>query len=148
MAVRKPIVLVARVLQQLQAADTLSGPFAEMEQQNWTNGDAGSHTIGQVVYISAADTVKKAQANAAATVQAIGLATATIANGAVGAYQTAGTLAGLSGLTAGAVYYLDPSTAGATSVTAPSTVGQYVVRIGIAVSTTEMMIDIQEPILL
>lgn len=148
MAVRKPIVLVAGQYQQLQAGDSISGPVAETEQQSWTNGDASSHAIGDVVYVSAADTAKKAKADASGTAPAIAFATGTIGNGAVGAYQTSGTLAGLSGLTAGAQYFLSQTTAGVMSVTPPSTAGQYVVSLGRAISATEFLINIKDPILL
>lgn len=148
MATRKALVIVGGQIQQLQSGDTLSGPFAENETQSWTNGDSSSHLIGNVVYISAADTAKLAMANASATADAIGFATATIANSAVGAYQTSGTLAGLTGLTAGATYYLDPSTPGAMTTTAPSVAGQFVVELGVAISSTEFMIRIRAVIAL
>lgn len=148
MALRKPLVLVNGQIQQIQAGDTLNATIAENETQQWTNGDSGSHSIGNVVYISAADTVKKAQANAGATANPIGFATGTIANGAVGSYQTSGTLSGLSSLSTGATYYLDPTTPGAMTTTAPTTAGQYVVELGVAISTTEFMIRLRPPILL
>jgi hypothetical protein len=148
MAARKPIVIVGGQLQQLQAGDTLNAPVTETETQQWTNGDAGAHALGDAVYISAADTAKKAQANAAATAPAVAFATGAIANGAVGGYQSAGLLAGLTGLTAGTIYYLDAATAGGRTATAPTTAGQYVVELGIAVSTTEFLIRIRPPILL
>jgi hypothetical protein len=147
-ATRKALVLVGGEIQQLQSGDSLQGPVTEIEQVQWTNGDAGNHVIGDVVYISAADTARKAKADAAGTKDAIAFATATISNGAVGGYQTSGVLAGLTGLTAGAIYYLSAATAGAMTTTAPSTVGQYVVRLGIAISTTEFEIDIERSILL
>lgn len=148
MALRKPLVLVGGEIQQLQAGDTLDAVVAETEQQAYTNGDAGNHVLGDVVYLSATDTVKKAIANAVGTKDAIAFATATIANGVSGNYQTGGTLAGLVGLTAGAVYYLSPTTAGQMTPTPPTTIGQYVVRLGIATSTTEFLIDPERPILL
>lgn len=149
MALRKPLVVGSDGRpQQLQAGDTLTGPFAENETQNWTNGDAAGHVIGNVVYVSAADTVKRAQANAAATSNAIALATGTIANGAVGGYQTNGTLSGLTGLTAGSIYYLDPAAVGGMTTTVPTAVGQLVVELGIAISATEFLIRIRPPILL
>jgi hypothetical protein len=146
--IRKALVLVGGEIQQLQSGDTLSGPIAEVGIIALTNGDSGAHAIGDVVYISAADTVKKAKADASGTTNAFALATGAISNGAVGSYQSDGILAGLSGLTAGSVYYLSDATAGATTVTAPSTTGHYVVRIGIAVSTTELDISIERAILL
>lgn len=151
MAVRKPVVLVAGQYQQLQSGDTLSGPFADTEQaSNWTNGDSGNHVLGDLVYISAADTVKKAKADAGATASpgTIALAAGTIANGAVGTYQTGGIISGLTGLTAGAAYYLSAATGGAMTTTAPSSTGQYVQEVGVAVSTTEFLIRIRSSILL
>jgi hypothetical protein len=148
MALRKPLVLNSGRIQQLQAGDTLDAVVPEIEGQTFTNGDAGNHVVGDIVYVSAADTVRKAQANAAGTTDAIALATTTIANGVAGVYQTGGALGGLSGLTAGAVYYLSQTTAGLLTLTAPTTVGQYVVRIGVANSTTELLINIQPAILL
>src|SRR5581483_4643776 len=149
MALRKPLVLNAGEIQQLQAGDTLDAPVSEVDLVSLTNGDTGNHVLGDVVYISAADTAKKAKADAAATAGAFGFAAqSSISNGATGLYQTDGILAGLSGLTAGAIYYLDPSTAGQMTTTAPSTVGQLVVRLGRAISTTEFEIDIERAILL
>jgi transcription elongation factor len=148
MALRKPLVLVGGQIQQIQAGDTLNATIAENETQSWTNGDVGSHSLGSVVYLSAADTVKMAKANAASTATPVAIATGTITNGAVGAYQSSGTLAGLTGLTAGATYYLDPTTAGAMTSTAPTTAGQLVVELGVAVSTTEFLIRIRTSILL
>lgn len=147
-ALRKALVMVAGRIQQLQSADTLAGPFQEMEGQTWTNGDAGNHVIGDVVYLNTADNVKKAKADAAGTADAIAVATATITNGTTGVYQTSGTLGGLSGLTAGSKYFLSQTTAGLLTVTAPTTAGQLVVEIGEAVSTTELLINIKPAILL
>lgn len=148
MTIRKALVLVSGQIQQLQSGDTLGGPVADTEQTAFTNDDSGSHVIGDIVYNDGNDTVKKAQANAGGTVQAIGMATATIAASASGNYQTGGIVSGLSALTAGSVYYLSASTAGQMSTTAPSTPGQYVVRMGTAVSTTEFKLNIQPPVLL
>lgn len=148
MALRKPLVLNAGQIQQIQSGDTLDATVSETEGQTYTNDDAGNHVIGDIVYCDAADGVKKAKADASTTAKALAVATATISNGATGVYQTGGTLAGLSGLTAGAVYYLSAATAGAMTTTAPSTLGQYVTRLGTATSTTELLIEIEPPILL
>ena len=148
MALRKPLVQVGGKIQQIQPGDTLSATFAEIEGQVWTNGDAGNHVIGDIVYLNSADNVKKAKADASGTADAIAIATATIVNATTGTYQTSGVLAGLSGLTAGARYFLSAGTAGLLTSTAPSTVGQLVVEIGIAISTTELLIRIQPAILL
>jgi len=148
MALKKPLVLSGGLITQLQSGDTLDATISETEGQVYTNGDVAGHVIGDAVYLSAADTVKKATASAPSTTRAIAIATASIANGVPGTYQTSGSLGGLSGLTAGAVYYLSPTTAGLLTLTPPSTLGQYVVEIGVATSTTEILINIQAPILL
>ena len=56
------------------------------------------------------------------------------------------TLTGLTGLTPGSVYYL--STTGAATATAPSTAGQISQEIGVAVSTTAISFEPQQPITL
>lgn len=149
MALRKPLVLSASgQIQQLQSGDTLDATISEIEGQVLTNGDAGNHVLGEAVYLSAADTARKAQANAAGTARTVAFATATIVNATTGVYQTSGALGGFAGLTAGAVYYLSAATPGAITVTAPSTLGQYVQEVGVALSTTELLINIRTPILL
>ena len=159
MATRKPLVIVNGQIEQLQAADSLSGPFAEIENLAQTSGEAGGIVAGTAVYSSAIDTVKKGQANASGTVELIGLVEATIVTTGVGTVQTSGVMslatalwdavAGTTGgLGYGVVYYLDPATAGKITATAPTTVGQYVVRVGRAISTTELVIHIEQPILL
>lgn len=148
MAVKKALALYGGEIAQLQAGDTLQGPFGEVDIIALTNGDSGAHALGDVVYISANDTGKKAKADAGATKNAIAFATAAISAAASGSYQTSGILAGLTGLVADTVYYLSAATAGLMTPTAPSTVGQYVVRLGIAISTTELEIQIGRPILL
>jgi hypothetical protein len=148
MAVRKPLVLVGGEIQQLQSGDTLSGPVAEVDLVSLTNDDVGSHVLGDVVYLDVADGAKKAKADAAGTSKAIAFATATVAAAASGSYQTNGILSGLAGLTAGATYYLSAATAGAITATAPSATGSYVVELGVALSTTELLIEIKSRILL
>lgn len=142
MAARKPLVLVSGEIAQLPAGDSIAGPVSEVDVITLTNGDAGAHALGDVVYISAADTGKKAKADATGTKDAIAFATGAVSSAASGIYQSDGLITGLSGLTAGAVYYLSAATAGVMTTTAPSTTGQWVVRLGIAKSTTEFDIAI------
>lgn len=149
MALRKPLVIVNGRIQQLQADDTLDAGVVEVDVITMTNGDSGSHTLGEVVYISDASEVKKAKANAAGTADAIAFVKdASISASASGMYQTSGYLAGFTGLTPGAKYFLDASTAGAMTETAPTSAGQLVVSLGFALSTTEFWIEIEEAILL
>ncbi len=153
MAIRKPLVIVGGQIEQLQSGDTLQ----EVEQLQLT-ADAAL-IAAQVVYASAADHVNKAKADSATTAKPIGLTTGAISNGAVGGVQSDGVLTlttaewdaafgTTGGLTFNTPYFLSAGTAGLGTATAPSTVGQYVVQLGIALSTTELKIAIQQSILL
>ena len=161
MASRLPLVLVSGQIQQLQSTDTLSVPvFTGGDVISLTNDESGSIVIGTPVYSDAASGVKKAKADAAGTKSVIGLVSdTTVSNGVAGnvminGYLTAttgqwDTAFGTSGgLVFGTRYYLSPTTAGLGTSTAPSTVGQYVLELGIALSTTVLKIDIKMPVLL
>ncbi len=148
MALRKPIVLVSGQYQQLQSGDTLDAPQSSGDVASLTNDDVGAHAAGDVVYCDDNDGVKKAKADAAGTAGAIGVAAGAVSAGASGSYMVAGVLSGLTGLVAGTEYYLSAATAGLLTATAPTTPGQYVVKIGRAISTTELMVNIERPILL
>jgi hypothetical protein len=160
MAVRKPLVIVAGEIQQLQSGDTIDVPVSGGNVVTADNDNAGSVVIGAPVYVSSAGGVDKARANAIGTKDVVGLMRdVTTATGASGQVQTDGVLAASTaqwdavagttgGLTAGARMFLDAATAGKITATAPSTTGQYVVSIGIALSTTELLVDIEQPILL
>jgi hypothetical protein len=160
MALRKPLVIVSGQIQQLQAGDTLDASANEVDVVTMTNGNAGAIVIGQPVYVSAAGSVDLAQADASATVEILGLVKSTsITASASGSIQTDGILAattgqwdvvtgGSGGLTAGSIYYLDQDTAGNLTTTPPTAAGDFVVRVGLALSTTELDITTSEPILL
>lgn len=160
MALRKPIVQVGGEFQQLQAGDTLDAPQSGGDDFVLTNDESGAVVIGAPVYIDANDGFKKAKADASATSKFFGLAvnTSTAAAGQT-PVRTSGVLTatttqwdaitgGSGGLTAGTLYFLSAATAGLLTTTAPSTVGQYVVEVGMALSTTEMLIRPRARILL
>lgn len=154
MAQKKPLVLTSGQIEQLQSGDYIA--TGDIPQQ--TNGNAGAIVIGTAVYSSANDTVDKARADAVGTVDTIGLVSdVSISAAAVGGVQTNGILAATTGqwdavagttggLTKNVKYYLSSATAGLISSTPPSSAGQFVVEVGIAISTTEMKIDIQRRI--
>ena len=160
MALRKPLVIISGQVQQLPSGDTLDASTAEVDVVTLTNGNASPIVIGSPVYSDAAGSVDLAQANASGTVEVLGFVKDTsISASASGSIQTDGILAATTGqwdivtgdtggLVAGTVYYLDPTTAGKLTATAPTTTSQYVVRVGKAISTTEMEISIEPPILL
>ena len=158
MALRKPLVIVDGAIQQLQSGDSLDATASEVDSIARTNANAGSIAIGQPVYPSAAGSVDLAQADAIGTAQVLGLvSSASITSSASGNIQTDGVLTattgqwdtvtgGSGGLVAGSVYYVDPDTAGMLTATAPTTAGDYVIRVGLALSATELEISIQPPI--
>lgn len=123
-----------------------------------TNANAGAIVIGTPVYVSAAGSVDKAMADAAATKDVVGLVVDTsIASSATGDIQTGGLLTATTGqwdavtgdtggLTAGTQYFVDPDTAGRLTDPAPNTAGDFVVPVGIALSTTEMIIAIHQTV--
>jgi len=113
--------------------------------------------IGNPLYIvSGTGHVDLAQADTSATAQVAGLSLIDIASGGTCQFISEGnivrsdwsSITGSVNLSAGVFYYLDPSTAGRLTSTAPSTPGQYVVRIGRAINTTTLDIEIELPILL
>jgi hypothetical protein len=158
MAARKPLVINAGQIEQLQAGDTLDASVSEVDVVSKTNDNASPIVIGSPVYQKADGDVDLGRANAQGTVQLLGLVKdASIAAAASGIIQTDGILAattgqwdtvtgGTGGLTPGSPYYLDAATAGKLTLTAPTSVGQFVVRVGLATSTTEMDISITPPI--
>ncbi len=77
----------------------------------------------------------------------VGFADTTKASGEVVRVLVTGVEA-MSGLDAGDHYFLSAAGAGAITTTAPTTPGQYVVRVGEAVSGSEIAIQIEPPILL
>jgi len=154
MAIKKPLVITNGQIEQLQAGDTLDNPNAKTR----TNNNAGAIVIGQPVYADSGTTVDLAQGDAQSTIRVSGLvADTSIANAASGSILVDGVLVAttgewdavtgeVGGLTAGANYFLSAATAGELTQTAPTTTGEFVVRVGHALSTTEMEIEVQQPI--
>ena len=161
MATRIPLVLNAGQVQQIQSGDNIVVAAGQYSNDVLTNGESSQAlVIGMPVYISAAATAKRAQANAASTSRVAGLwvdtstSASSSGNCAVSGRLTATTgqwdaVAGTTGgLTFNTPYYLDPANPGKLTATAPTTVGQLVVLVGVAISSTDLEMDIQPPILL
>ncbi len=129
------------------------GGGGTVEDSNEAETDSDT-LLGQPVYITAAGHAELAQANGAGTVGAVGLAAENADAGASLQYLTEGkitrtdwtSVAGTATLSAGARYYLSATTAGRITVTAPTTVGQYVLKVGRAISTTVLDIEIDDSI--
>lgn len=120
-----------------------------------TNAEAGTTVISSPVYSFAAGSVKKAVANSSTTAQVVGFASADINAAASGSIITNGVAVATTGqwdavtgqtggLSAGAKYFLDPTTAGKITTTVPAT--GFVVPVGIALSSTQLNINIGQPI--
>jgi len=150
MAVRIPLVIVNGQIQQLQSGDSIAD-HGQIKQM--TNSNAGAIVIGSVVYADGADTVDLAQADAEGTSQVIGLVQEPTQIGIAGTggiitggvmTATTGEWDAVSDLTGGLdvddLYYLDETTPGAFTATAPSATSEYVVPIGIGLSTTDMLL--------
>ena len=99
--------------------------------------------VGQIAYISAADTVALADVSSSgAASRVIGMAgTVATATNPV-KICSAGVVSGLSGLTAGSRYFADPSTAGGITTTVPVGAGNKIFQVGIAKSATEMHLQL------
>lgn len=112
--------------------------------------------IGYPIYLKANGHLDPAQANAAGPTQVAGLSLSDTTAGFACTYITEGTVertdwtevAGSALLVPGNTYFLSPTTAGQITNVAPSTLGQYVVRVGRAVTTTKLDVEIELPILL
>jgi predicted RecA/RadA family phage recombinase len=151
---RKPLVIVAGQIEQLQSGDTIDAPAEGVV--SLTNANASPITIGMVVYSSATGSVDLASAAASGTMGVIGLVyDASIAAATPGGIITSGVLTsadwtavvGTATLTSGSVYYLS-DTVGKITATPPTAVGHYVVPVGRAISTTELKLNILDAILL
>ncbi len=157
MAERKPLVIVSGQIQQLQSGDTVAG--IEVSKVTLGNNNAAAAVICTPVYSDAAAGCDFAQANAIGTSEVIGLVLAEIAIAGSGVIQTDGVMtattgewdivtAEAGGLVADTIYWLDPDTPGKLTITPTSTDTELVVRVGKGLSTTQMLIAIQPPILL
>ena len=102
-------------------------------------------SAGNLVYISSAGTVFKADAQSEAKA-ATGFVLASSTTGQAATVYFEGTITGLTGLTAGTRYFLSDTATGAATTTVPSTAGRIVQIIGTASSATEISFEPQTPI--
>ena len=156
MALKKVLVLsTTGEIEQLQTGDTIDVTTDSNQVFTAQNATGAALTIGQTVYISAANTVEAALADDVTTSGVVGLvADASIADGANGYILTDGTLVstdwtavvGATTLTAGSVYFLSDTAAGELTTTVPTAPGSFVTRVGTAINTTTLEVTISRPI--
>ncbi len=127
-----------------------AGAAAAQTVTSLTNNQGSTINIAQAVFSNGAGTVQLAQANSDSTRRFVGFVAATsITNGASGNVATSGVMTATTGqwdavtgqsggLTPNTYYYLSSTTAGAITSTIPTT--NWSVRVGYAMSTTEMRI--------
>ncbi len=125
----------------------------------FTNDEATTMTVGTPVYLDAVDGVKRARADVLATARAVGFVqTAAILSGEDGSVAVEGVAVatttqwdaltgGSGGLTFNTPYYLSQTTAGGITSSPATTAGLYVVPLGLALSTTQMLVRIEQPFL-
>lgn len=107
-------------------------------------------TAGNLVNVfSDSGTLKARKADASvasAGKRAVGFVKDNVSSGATATVYYGNVNDQLSGLTVGQVLFLSGTTAGGVTGTAPTTSGHIAQEIGIALSTTEALIEIQKPI--
>ncbi len=133
-------------------ATRIAGP--QPTNHNSLNPTAAADTLpGTPMYASASGEADAARANAAGTSRVIGLASSNGAEGEPVHVQYAGPLdlptaewdviTGQSGgLTQGSYYYLVSGAAGQLTTTEPTAGGTFGIRVGLALSSTTMLIQI------
>ena len=158
MATRKPLVL----LDNLKTGELPVGDDLGLGSTQKTANFTSAAIAGAPVYVDGAGSVDLANGAASGSSKVVGLADAAAAGGgAPSTYQYSGPLtlttgewdavAGTTGgLTAGLCYFLSDATPGRLleeGSTSGITTGDSVVNVGYAVSATELMLEIEKPIL-
>ncbi len=139
------------------AAATVKGAFSGIDtalgaivgsylSATYTAGTGGIASK-DAVYISANDTVLKADASGIATSRVIGISSGAISAAGTGPIVTEGLLTGVStGWTAGGPVFLSETT-GLLTQTAPTTSAAVILQVGIAKNATDLQIKIGTPII-
>jgi hypothetical protein len=125
--------------------EQLPMPIADGVNKIYVNQAASSFVAGDIVYISAANTYAKAQANALATSRAVGIVV--WASGTEFVIQTSGFTTAITGKTPGSQYWLSSGTPGAMTTVEPSTSGLVSKPIYVALTADSGYIVEQRPML-
>lgn len=153
MSRKTPLVITAGQVEQAQLGDNFGNIISRQ------NGSGATITRGTPVRAQSATDFRRALATSVDNAEVVGFCvTVSAANGANFLCQTDGVVeattsewdavtGGSGGLTAGSDYFLSVSP-GQMSTTPPSSDGQVVVKLGRALSTTELRIDIGTAVLL
>lgn len=153
MAAKKPLVITAGQIEQLQSGDYI----VSNDLFNRLNDSGAAIPKVTPVYAVAQGEVAPAKADDAATMKVFGLSVAAIPDTESGPVQTDGVISattgewdavtgGTGGLVTNSVYFLSAATAGRLTATAPTADGHFVCRVGVALSETELELSFQQPI--
>ncbi len=154
MAIKKPLVLTNGEIEQLQSGDTI-----DVQPDSFEATFTSTVIAGEPVYIDGASSVDQAQANASGTSEVVGLASAAVTAASTGTVIFNGTVtlttaewdavAGTTGgLTAGTKYYLSDATAGriVDQASIPTVATRFVVELGEALDSTDLLVQIRRRI--
>jgi hypothetical protein len=148
----RPLIIASGEIKQLPNADLLLDQYDRPvgDYLSFTNNDGTTMLMGDIGYYFGSGAVKKARADAAATIPQLCFCVETsLANLGIGVFQLYGIIqVPTAPFVTNTAYYLSPTTAGAITATPPSTAGQYIIKVGFAYSTTTFHIKIERPILL
>lgn len=150
MAIKKPLVLTNGNIERLQPGDKLD------LERTVTKTANGALPICTAVYTQGG-LATPAQADSPSTTRVIGLVQAAAADTDPVEVQVDGIVEALTtewdavtgqtgGLTEGSQYFLSETTAGGLTTIAPDAFGEFVVPVGVALSATEMDVEIGAPI--
>lgn len=154
MAIKKPLVLTNGEIEQLQAGDSI-----DVQPDSYEATFTSTVIAGEPVYIDGASSVDQANANASGTSEVAGLSAAAVTATNTGTVIFNGTVtlttaewdavAGTTGgLTAGTKYYLSDAAAGriVDQASIPTTATRYVVELGEAIDSTDLLLMIRRRI--
>ena len=154
MAVKKPLVLTNGEIEQLQSGDTI-----DVQPDSFQATFTSTAIAGAPVYVDGGTSVDLAQATTSGVSDAIGLAATAVTAAATGTVIFNGVVtlttaewdavAGTTGgLTAGSKYYLSDAAAGriVEQGSIPTVAGRFVVELGEALDTTDLIVTIRRRI--
>ena len=130
-------------------------PVYTLPEEAFSSQADSDQLIGQPVYVTSAGSTALAKADQSSTSGVVGFTVTSALSGSTSNYVTGGKLilldwssvAGSVSLVPGSVYYLDANVAGHITNILPGN-GNYLVRVGRAVSTTTLDIEIEPSVLL
>jgi hypothetical protein len=126
---------------QLEATTVKGATLTVTAGENLALGDAVYISVGSADGSRTTGRAYKLDVTNDNRMEFVGIAPAAITSGSTGLIQVSGLVTGLSGLTLGMPAYGSTTSAGGLQVTAPSVAGQWIIQLGVAISTTTLAIN-------